>query len=32
MDENRDGKVSVAIGDVFTYKEEFLNVMKDYLV
>ena len=27
---NRDGNVSLAIGDIFTNKEEFLNVMKDY--
>ncbi|KAJ8421507.1 hypothetical protein Cgig2_013185 [Carnegiea gigantea] len=29
---NRDGNVSLAVGDIFTSKEEFLNVMKDYCV
>jgi len=27
---NREGNVSLAIGDIFTSKKEFLNVMKDY--
>ncbi|KAJ8435399.1 hypothetical protein Cgig2_009650 [Carnegiea gigantea] len=29
---NRDRKVSLAVGDIFTSKEELLNVMKDYYV
>jgi len=29
---NRDGSVSLAVGDIFKSKEEFLNVMKDYYV
>ena len=29
---NRDVKVSLAVGDIFTSKENLLNVMKDYCV
>jgi len=29
---NKDGKVSLAVGYIFTSKEDLLNVMKDYCV
>ena len=29
---NRDGKVSLVVDDIFTTKDELLNVMKNYCV